>query len=975
MSNSLTRTAGLRVGPLVLETLIKHYFDQLVKSKSKSKHVPLRQEELLYDEAFTIVKTFLEASSRHTVEELQRFSNARTPSPPWIRVVRVTIPMSCCNDAAEHLIKALGGEEVAKRVVGGTKWWQVRGVKGVDAQWMAVRKDYEKAKKRYKEQQRQKELNGQREGTPTDNGSEEADPDQLDPDPCYNAEMDEMRCILYAHGGGYYFGSVDQERYCMQRFARKINGRLLGVSYRLAPQYPFPCAIQDLLAAYLFLIRPPSGALHMPVKPAHIIVAGDSAGGGLTLALLQVIRDSNLPMPAGAVLISPWCDLTHSFPSIHINTATDVIPPYGLSLHKPSGLWPPPSEEMTHHVRETLRSRISKIAGRYGVGHGDDTSSVSDSENGKPEGIKPRSSSSFLRARRNSKASTSTAAVAADVLSEAPHLSNVGNAIPEALGTTAPLPSADSKDQTIQFTTASGETIVIKQQIQLYTTNNLLVHPLVSPALSYLGGLPPLFIIASEKEVLRDEGIYAAHKAAHPDKYPVKKETKKMYPALEDIENCYGPTKVHLQVYDDTAHVLPILFPFTQPAKFCFRAIATFCKYATGMLPTSNQPTPQSSIMPRSPTIPRSPAATRPSSMIHRASHFIGRKSTVSHANGSGSSSNIERDRDVSSDDVSTPDAEDSLRPNGDLHRSASFQHRQPFNRRDSKGTRPMSLVFTNPLKNRAALNDPDQSYSPRDMNGTPPPSSRISYGFPSEIGMAGNPAVYASHNGSSPFIDFMIRERVSTKGFLRALEPESELQACNVPPELIGVVSELAARRYLKGRAIFDKKFEGTAKSVAKSRARNLELADKDAARNLSQLQMHFFKDAYERDRKPGKPANAEKSIKSGLTPSSSWSWAWAIEGDEQPPPSSIVSRRDTEEARRLSKIADQPTNAEDEHMSGNSLWSFLVTSLSPADKDPNSRMEVKEVNTTQPRSPAKLKRFSSVMRTPSPAQLPQTP
>lgn len=163
--------------------------------------------------------------------------------------------------------------------------------------------------------------------------------------------------------GGYYFGSVDQERYSIQRFARKINGRVFGkshvshqgfhstlhchchnithlsctlascsdfryltpilaINYRLSPQYPFPCAIQDALAAYLYLIRPPPEAKHKPVKPQHIVIMGDSAGGGLSLATLQVIRDSGLPQCAGGVLISPWCDMNHSFPSIHTNTAT-----------------------------------------------------------------------------------------------------------------------------------------------------------------------------------------------------------------------------------------------------------------------------------------------------------------------------------------------------------------------------------------------------------------------------------------------------------------------------------------------------------------------------------------------------------------------------------------------------------------------------------------------------------------------------
>ena len=95
-----------------------------------------------------------------------------------------------------------------------------------------------------------------------------------------------------------------------------------AINYRLSPQYPFPCAIQDALAAYLYLIRPPPEAKHKPVKPQHIVIIGDSAGGGLSLALLQVIRDSGLPQCAGGVLISPWCDMSHSFPSIHTNTAT-----------------------------------------------------------------------------------------------------------------------------------------------------------------------------------------------------------------------------------------------------------------------------------------------------------------------------------------------------------------------------------------------------------------------------------------------------------------------------------------------------------------------------------------------------------------------------------------------------------------------------------------------------------------------------
>ena len=78
----------------------------------------------------------------------------------------------------------------------------------------------------------------------------------------------------------------------------------------------------NIIPPDLFLIEPPPEAAHRPVKPSHIVVGGDSAGGGLALAFLQAVRDSGLPPPAGGVLVSPWCDMHHSFPSILLNTDT-----------------------------------------------------------------------------------------------------------------------------------------------------------------------------------------------------------------------------------------------------------------------------------------------------------------------------------------------------------------------------------------------------------------------------------------------------------------------------------------------------------------------------------------------------------------------------------------------------------------------------------------------------------------------------
>jgi acetyl esterase/lipase len=135
------------------------------------------------------------------------------------------------------------------------------------------------------------------------------------------------------------------------------------------------------------------------------------------------------------------------------------------------------------------------------------------------------------------------------------------------------LPGAPDPSESIVLRTADGEVIEVAEQVQLYAPNALLKHPLVSPALSYLGGLPPLLFIAGDKEVLRDEIIYAcavfsvyfqiidvsfrAHRAAHPERFPVRDEVKDMYPALKNVEKHTQPTPVHLQVYDGISTLCP----------------------------------------------------------------------------------------------------------------------------------------------------------------------------------------------------------------------------------------------------------------------------------------------------------------------------------------------------------------------------------------------------------------------------------
>ncbi len=110
------------------------------------------------------------------------------------------------------------------------------------------------------------------------------------------------RVLMYLHGGGYIMCSARFHRGLVARLARAAGVRALNVDYRLAPEDPFPAAVDDATSAYHWLIV--NG-----LKPDQIVVAGDSAGGGLTLATLVKLRDAGVPLPSAAVCISPWVDL------------------------------------------------------------------------------------------------------------------------------------------------------------------------------------------------------------------------------------------------------------------------------------------------------------------------------------------------------------------------------------------------------------------------------------------------------------------------------------------------------------------------------------------------------------------------------------------------------------------------------------------------------------------------------------------
>jgi len=115
-------------------------------------------------------------------------------------------------------------------------------------------------------------------------------------------DADAGRAVLYLHGGGYVIGSINTHRALAARISRASRARVLVIDYRLAPEHPHPAAVEDSVAAYRWMLA-------QGLAPRRIAVAGDSAGGGLTVATLVAIRDAKLPLPSAGVCLSPWVDL------------------------------------------------------------------------------------------------------------------------------------------------------------------------------------------------------------------------------------------------------------------------------------------------------------------------------------------------------------------------------------------------------------------------------------------------------------------------------------------------------------------------------------------------------------------------------------------------------------------------------------------------------------------------------------------
>ena len=128
----------------------------------------------------------------------------------------------------------------------------------------------------------------------------------------------EDAALLYLHGGGYVIGSLDSHRHLVAEAGRAAGCWALALDYRLAPEHPFPAAVEDAVAGYRYL-------LGRGLKPDRIALAGDSAGGGLVVAAMVAIRDAGLPQPGCGWCISPWVDMEASGETMMSRSAADPM--------------------------------------------------------------------------------------------------------------------------------------------------------------------------------------------------------------------------------------------------------------------------------------------------------------------------------------------------------------------------------------------------------------------------------------------------------------------------------------------------------------------------------------------------------------------------------------------------------------------------------------------------------------------------
>ncbi|KAJ6096200.1 hypothetical protein N7486_006946 [Penicillium sp. IBT 16267x] len=358
--------------PLILRTLILHGIHMS----------PVSGKQDLRTELITVlIRSFVSGDDRKTMTETQK-NSMRDPGikgPMWVAKITLPQPELDVRDAVLRAIEILGT---------GQETFDIPGIKAVEAEWTGYRSGVDK---------------------------KEPQPD-ISEEEKYRAlrkEITSDMTILYMHGGAYMLvpssSPIAQvthrthrlldpctHRVPVSNLSRLTGAQVLSVRYRLAPQNPFPAALVDALTAYLSLIHPPKGSLHEPVPANKIVIAGDSAGGNLTIALLQTLltlrrasrpitfhgQEVDVELPAGVVGISPWCDVSLSMPSVvnyrkfdymDIRPGRVDVPDYSTPFtpiaFSPDDLWPcsPPRVDTFCNATITRHPLVSPIAASPGL--------------------------------------------------------------------------------------------------------------------------------------------------------------------------------------------------------------------------------------------------------------------------------------------------------------------------------------------------------------------------------------------------------------------------------------------------------------------------------------------------------------------------------------------------------------------------------------------------------------------------------
>ena len=785
-----------------------------------------------------------------------------------MKVVDVSIPASNLDKAAELIQRQLGPSGIAK--VGGKNWWQWRYEPGpplLRAEWIEMRDDYEARKWRKKQQQEQgpRKEQRRRNGGSAETQSSIEDEELKRRRSRFSRSQKQQRkqpeeferIMLYIHGGAYYFGSVDAHRYQIQRHARKLRARVLAPRYRLAPQFPFPCALQDCLAAYLYLIE-----RH---RPSTILLAGDSAGAGTIVSTLVILRDQGIALPAGAILLSPWVDLTHSFPSLSGDDSRDYIPASGF-MHKPSQSWPP--------------FRPEELA------IGMDASSNCSLKSSKQSQSTSRSSLLLSQLKDNK------AEVAPSIKDDAapPDNKSTGsNSSQNDVPPTSKLPTQANEPLKIKI---DGEVVEIKDQIQLYAPNHLLNHPLVSPILQpSLGGLPPLLIQVGGGELLRDEQIYLAHKAADPVEYPPSKEILDEYDPDRNLLYDHKPTDVQLQVWDDMCHV-PHTFSFSSSVKLMYKAVAQFGAWA--LLKAQEEEDEKEKERENRPQSEEKSLKEQTDNEDKTAtSNDV---ETTSEAVSNHHLRSLDASEDPSGTSTPNEDRKEITIEVAEMTHDSNPKHDNPNNIEinltpsNAPPTPSLTPSPTPPPSPPLPTQQPQTSNTlqPRSQNPRKPPKPASSV-HP----QAHTHVLSAAYPTLPPFENHMLRQAVSSQGLIRPLAPPEELPALQLQPSEIGVVKDgPVLKRWLEAQKAWTARHGSLRGEVLKMRIREMQVdVEGEMMRKRERKKQREKQTEKEgREERQGKPGTSEDVEEKG---SERGGWLNGLGEGELPPLSALVGRR----------------------------------------------------------------------------------